>query len=270
MKSLTIWHKLSLLLTGKLPNREALDALLHHAEKQKFLDAETLHTIEGALHVSEMRVGNIMIPRSQMVAIDRRKSLQEFLPELIESHHSRFPVYDGEPDEIEGVLLAKDLLPFLLDRDRVFNINHLIRPPLFVPEGKRLDTLLATFRSSKNHMAIVVDEYGSVSGLVTIEDILEQIVGEIEDEHDIGEKDYIKQHDPNHYTLKALLPLEDFNNRFPEKLKMPGVHTLGGFLSRHLGHVPQAKEKIVLGIYTFTVLHADPRRVHVMKLSIKP
>jgi magnesium and cobalt transporter len=265
-KSLPL-NKLRFLLTGHPHERDDVIALLRRAKNKDVFDEQALSMLEGVLQVSQMRVGDIMIPRSQMVVIEKQETMEEFLPKVIESHHSRFPVYNEELDNINGILLAKDLLPFLLDRKKIFDIRPLLRQTIFVPESKRLNTLLREFRANKNHMAIVVDEYGHVSGLITIEDVLEQIVGEIEDEHDIANEDAIKKHDEHTYIVKAILPMEEFNDYFSRKLDDEGCDTIGGLVLKHFGHVPEQKEKITIGSYTFTVLHADARRIHVLRVT---
>ena len=264
-----LWlRKLGFFIHGKPGTRRDLIQVLRRAEKEALLDMQALSMLEGVLQFSEMRVGDIMIPRTQMIAIEKKQSLETLLPLVIESHHSRFPVYDEDLDDIEGVLLAKDLLPYLLNRNASFTIETLLRPTIFIPESKRLNTLLREFRSSKNHMAIVIDEYGHVAGLITLENVLEQIVGEIDDEHDVKGEDCIKKHDAYHFTIKAITSVHEFNEYFEQSLSDEGCDTLGGLLLKQFGRVPSRKEKITLGPYNFTVMHADARRIHLLKLVL--
>ena len=207
--------RLSQTLLGEPRDQEQLIALLRDAEQRELFDAETLGMIEGALQVAELQVRHIMVPRPQMVVVEKHQSPEEFISTIIESGHSRFPVIGDNRDEVQGILLAKDLLNyFATGNGRRFDIRDSMRPAVFIPESKRLNVLLREFRASRNHMAIVVDEYGGVSGLVTIEDVLEQIVGEIDDEHDIEEEWSIRQADDRLYMVKALTPIEDFNEYF--------------------------------------------------------
>jgi len=224
--------------------------------------------IEGVLQVSEMQVRDIMIPRSQMVVVSREDDITEFLPLIIESGHSRFPVVGETRDKVVGILLAKDLLHEYAEGDASFDMRDVLRPAIFVPESKRLNVLLKEFRVSRNHMAIVVDEYGGVAGMVTIEDVLEQIVGEIEDEHDIGEAHSIFKHSDSNYTLKALTTIEDFNEYFETDFIDDEYDTIGGLMMRELGHLPKRGDTITKGKYTFKVLRADNRRVHVVRLTL--
>jgi magnesium and cobalt transporter len=264
-----LWlRKLSFLINGKPQTQRDLIQVLRRAKKDNLLDTQALSMLEGVLQVSEIRVSDLMIPRTQMIAIEKKQTLVELLPVVIESHHSRFPVYDEDLDDIEGVLLAKDLLTYLLDKNAAFEIRTLLRPTIFIPESKRLNTLLREFRSSKNHMAIVIDEYGHVAGLITLENVLEQIVGEIEDEHDIKGEDTIKTHDSHHFTIKAITSMHEFNEFFDQPLPDEGCDTIGGLVLKSFGHVPNRKEKITLGSYTFTVMHADARRIHLLKMVL--
>ena len=263
----TWFAKLSDVFLREPQDREQLIDLLRGAQSNDILDADALSMIEGALQVSEMQVRDIMLPRAQIITIDKNSSLETCLPIMIDSHHSRFPVIDAERDEVEGILLAKDLLPYILN-NKFLNLRSLLRPAIFIPESQRLDTLLKQFRSSRNHMAIVIDEYGHTAGLITIEDVLEQIVGEIEDEHDIDDENYVKQHDQCHYTVKALMPITEFNDYFSAQLDTNEFDTIGGLLMQHFGHVPQRDEEVVLDNYQFKILHADHRRIHVLQLVI--
>jgi magnesium and cobalt transporter len=211
-----------------------------------------------------------MIPRSQMVAIKASASPKEFLPMIIDTAHSRFPVLGDDPDEIIGIMLAKDLLPLALDPARMerFSIKDHLRRALVIPESKRLDSLLRDFRISRNHMAVVVNEYGGIAGLVTIEDVLEQIVGEIGDEHDIDEDDYlIKDHGDQEYTVKALTPVDEFNQHFGTSFSDEEFDTIGGLVLQHFGRLPARDESVSFGGLCFTVLSADGRTIRLLRVS---
>ena len=225
--------------------------------------------IEGALQVSEMQVRDIMIPRSQMVVVDEKLSVQEMLPIIIQSAHSRFPVIGESRDEVVGILLAKDLLRYLVESNTdEFSIRDILRPAYMSPESKRLNVLLNEFRKSSNHMAIIVDEYGGVSGLVTIEDVLEQIVGDISDEHDLEEDQYITYSEEKHYALvKGLTPVEDFNEFFEVALAEADFDTIGGLITKQFGRVPKSGEKTQYKSLMFEVVRADSRRLHLLKVS---
>lgn len=250
-------------------DREQLVTLLRDAQDRQLLDADALSMIEGVLQVQEMQVRDIMIPRSQMIVIEEDQSLEQLLPLVIESAHSRFPVIGETLDEVAGILLAKDLLKYALQgKAPPLNLRDIIRAPIFVPESKRLDPLLKEFRKSHNHMAVVVDEFGGVSGLVTIEDVLEQIVGEIEDEFDIEQEDFIKKHSEVEYIVKALTPIEDFNEYFHTNLESQEYDTISGLVSHAFGHLPKRGEQIKIGKYEFEVLQADSRRIGLLQLKI--
>lgn len=257
-------------LQGEIKNRDRLLDILREAESNNLIDTYALLMIEGVMQVSEMQVRDIMIPRSQMAMIDREKSLQEILKVAIDSAHSRFPVISDNKDEVIGVLLAKDLLPYALKPDSNFTIRDLLRPAVYIPESKRLNVLLNEFRSNRNHMAIVVDEYGGIAGLVTIEDVLEQIVGEIEDEHDIEEDIFIIEHENGNSIVKAITPISDFNEHFASTLKSDEFETIGGIILDGFGHVPKRGEEIILGGYLFRVLRASGRRVHLLEVQKQP
>lgn len=241
--------------------------LLRNAEQDKLLDADALSIIEGALQVSNMQVRDIMIPRSQLVTASARQSLSEIVDLVTEASHSRFPLVGDSTDNVMGILLAKDLLPLLANSSERFNIKDIIRPATFVPESKRLNILLREFRETRQHMAIVIDEYGSVSGAVTIEDVLEQIVGEIEDEHDVDDDSYIKQFDDNHHIVKALTPLDEFNEYFSTDYPEQEVSTVGGLVLQQFGHIPERNECIIIASQEFTVLNADSRQIKLLKVS---
>jgi len=253
--------RLSALLLREPEDREQLIELLHSAYERHLIDSDALSIIEGALAMSEMAVRDIMVPRAQMDMIDIDDPPETFIPFALELAHSRFPVFEGERDKVLGILLAKDLLRFYAEED--FDMREMLRPAVFVPESKRLNMLLRDFRANRNHMAVVVDEYGGVAGLVTIEDVLEQIVGDIDDEYDYDEdEDNIVEERPGHYRCKALTEIADFNEQLFADLPQDDVDTLGGLVVRALGRVPKRGEKVNVGGFEFEVLRADSRRVH--------
>lgn len=264
----TWFERLGQVLMGEPQDREQLVELLRDAEQRNLLNPDALSMIEGVLQVSEMQVRDIMIPRSQMITLERDAAFDGILPTVIESAHSRFPVIGENKDEVVGMLLAKDLLPYSNEeRRKRFNVRELLRPAVFVPESKRLDVLLKEFRSSRNHMAIVVDEYGGVAGLVTIEDVLEQIVGEIEDEHDFDDDMLILKLSETESTLKALTPIDTFNEYFGTNFSDEEFDTIGGLILNTLGHVPKRGETLTMNGLLFRVLRADRRRVHLLKVT---
>jgi magnesium and cobalt transporter len=249
-------------------NRHELLEMLREAHQNKLLDSEALTIVEGAIQVADLQVRDIMVPRSQMISIKAAQTPREFLPAIIESAHSRYPVIGETVDDVIGVLLAKDLLPLTLtDADLPFNIKDLLRPATFVPESKRLNVLLREFRANHNHMAVVIDEYGGVAGLVTIEDVLEQIVGDIEDEHDVEEDSYIKPLPSGDYLVKALTPLENFNETFESAFPDSEFDTVGGLVMSAFGHLPKRNEVAEIGDYRFRVLNADSRRLHLLRVT---
>jgi magnesium and cobalt transporter len=252
-------------------NNEQLVELLRSTQGNNLFDADALAMIEGVLQVDDMQVRDIMIPRSQVVMLDRDASPDVLLRTVVESGHSRFPVIGESRNEVVGILLAKDLLLYAYERtDNQLNIRDILRPAIFIPESKRLNVLLKEFRSSRNHMAMVVDEYGGVAGMVTIEDVLEQIVGEIEDEHDVEEEDIIRKHSEVHYTIKALTPVEDFNEVLKTDLPDDEFDTIGGLVVHQIGHLPKRGERVVMGNLLFKVLRADSRRIHMLQLTVLP
>ncbi len=249
--------------------REALIEILRNAENNNLLDTDALLMIEGALHVSETHVRDIMVPRVQMIIIDNKAKPEEILSSVVESGHSRFPVIGDTNDEIVGILLAKDLLNYYADPKKDFDIKDMMRPTVFVPESKRLNVLLREFRMSRNHMAIVIDEYNGVAGLVTIEDVIEEIVGEIEDEHDHGDNEVnINTHDNNRYTVKALTPISEFNNFFDSKVQDDEYDTVGGFVINTFGYLPKRGETTNFGKFNIKVLRSDKRRVNLLLFTI--
>ncbi len=255
--------RLSALLLREPEDREQLIELLHSAYERHLIDSDALSIIEGALAMSEMAVRDVMVPRAQMDMIDIEEAPETFIPFVLETAHSRFPVFEGERDKVLGILLAKDVLRYYTEDG--FDVREMLRPAVFVPESKRLNMLLRDFRANRNHMAIVVDEYGGVAGLVTIEDVLEQIVGDIDDEYDYDEdEDNIVEERPGHYRCKAQTEIADFNEMLLADLPLDDVDTLGGLVVRALGRVPKRGEKVNVGGFQFQVLRADSRRIHTL------
>lgn len=250
-------------------SRDEVVRMLRAAERSGLVNADALGMIEGAFAVADLQVRDIMIPRSGMVVIERGKTPEEFIATVIESGHSRFPVIGEHRDDVEGILLAKDLLGYFAHGrgERSFDLRDIMRPAAFVPESKRLNVLLREFRTSRNHMAVVVDEWGGVAGLVTIEDVLEQIVGKIDDEHDVEEEEgFVKQVKPGEFIVKALMPIEDFNRHFGEELDEEEFDTIGGIVVKAFGYLPERGEELALGGLRISVLRADPRRVHLFRV----
>ena len=250
--------------------REQLFDVLWRARKRDLLDEDALPMMQRIMQVSELQVEQVMVARAQMVTIDSSQTIEEILPTIIDSAHSRFPVIDGDRDQILGILLAKDLLRYRSDReeDRL-SWEKLVRPAVFIPESKRLNVLLQEFRNSRNHMAIVVDEYGGVVGLVTIEDVLEQIVGEIEDETDIDEESkMVMRRDESDWVIKAELPISSFNHLFGADLSDLDMDTVGGMVTDELGHVPKRGERVVLAGHEVEVLSADGRRARLLRVNV--
>ena len=261
-------ERLGQALQGELKDRDQLVEVLHEAQRNAVIDYDALTMIEGVIGVSEMQVRDIMIPRAQMVVVERDADLKVILQTVVESAHSRFPAVGENRDEVIGILLAKDLLPYFLDgEDSRFNLRDILRPAVFIPESKRLNVLLKEFRASRNHIAIVVDEYGGVAGMVTIEDVLEQIVGEIEDEHDVEEDAYIFEHRNEEYTVKAITPIEDFNDYFQTNFSDEEFDTIGGLVMNGFGHMPKRGEKLDLGDFHFKVLRASNRQINLLQVS---
>jgi magnesium and cobalt transporter len=252
-------------------SREELLTIIKDAANKKLVDQQALSIIEGALDVSEQQVREIMIPRSQMVVLKISDQPQDLLPKVIESGHSRFPVIGESVDDVKGILLAKDLLPLILNGQSNFTLENILRPANIIPESKRLNVLLREFRENRYHMALVIDEYGGISGLVTIEDILEEIVGDIEDETDEDAEDsYIRQVSERDYIVKALTPIEDFNEYFRSHFSEEEFDTIGGILMRSFGHLPQRNEITEVEGFLFRVLYSDNRQVHLLRLTTPP
>lgn len=250
-------------------SREELLDIIKDAANNQLLDQEALSIIEGAMDVSSLQAREIMVPRSQIVAVRIDDTPQEFLPKIIESGHSRFPVIGESADDIRGILLAKDLLRLLLDNHQDFNLENILRPANIIPESKRVNVLLREFREKRYHMALVIDEYGGISGLLTIEDILEEIVGDIEDETDEEvSDDFIKRVGETDYIVKALTPIEEFNEYFGSGLSEDDFDTIGGILMQEFGHLPKRNEVATIDNFQFRVLYADNRQIHLLRLTV--
>jgi magnesium and cobalt transporter len=250
-------------------NREDISRFFVFAREHNLLDEDEFNIIQGAMEVTDIQVREVMIPRSKIIVIKASSTPEDFLPAVIKSGHSRFPVMGEDNDDVLGILHAKDLLPLILKNDpNNFDISRYIRPVHKVPESKRLNKLLNDFRTTHNHMALVIDEYGGISGLITIEDVLEEIVGEIEDEFDVEEDDSIKKLSNTDYLIKGHTTIEDFNNTFSCELDESEFDTIAGFVAQEFGHLPQRNESIDINNFTFKVLHADKRRIHLLRLLI--
>lgn len=253
--------------SGDPQNLEQLIDLLRNFHQHNVIGSDELFMIEGVLQVSDMQVRDIMIPRGKMIVVENSMKLAEIIEIITDSGHSRFPVIDDDKDDVVGVLLAKDLLQLSADTDEQFDIKDYIRPATFIPESKRLSILLKEFRANRSHMAMIVDEYGGVSGLVTIEDVLEQIVGKIDDEHDEEDDEVdIRQHGSNRFSVRALTSLDDFNNYFHTQFENEDVETIGGYLLSQIGHLPARGDSFELDHFTFRVLSADSRQVHLYQV----
>ncbi len=264
----TWFEKLCHFLSREPHNQSQLIEMLRHAQQHQLIDRDALQMIEGVIGVSDKKVRDIMIPRTKMVAIDADASPKSVLPLLIESQHSRFPVIADNSDKVIGIILAKDFLQFITDSsENSKHIRDLIRPAIFIPESKKLDVLLKEFRMNRNHMAIVIDEYGSVSGLVTIEDVLEEIVGDIEDEYDVEEEAPIKQIENNLYLVNALTSVSDFNAYFNCQLNENDVDTIGGMILQKLGYLPKRNEKITIDDFEITVIKASKRGIQLLQFK---
>jgi magnesium and cobalt transporter len=263
----SLLERLSHLLLREPEDREQLVTLLHGAYENSLMDADSLAMIEGVLQVSEMQVRDIMIPRSQMDVIDISDPPETFIPHVIETAHSRFPVIEDDKNDVIGILLAKDLLRYYAGED--FEVRDMLRPAVFIPESKRLNILLKEFRSNRNHIAIVVDEYGGVAGMVTIEDVLEQIVGDIEDEYDYDEdEDNIIQNADGQYRVKALTEIADFNEAIGTDLSDEEFSTIGGLVVHQFGRLPKRDDEITFSGLRFRVLRADSRRLHTVMVEV--
>lgn len=249
-------------------SRHELLEFLRQAASRLKLDQDAMRIIEGAMQISDQQVREVLIPRSQVAAIAVDQPIEEYLSLISETGHSRYPVIGENLDEVKGLLLAKDLLPLIsrsAEEREDFRLEEVLRPAMFIPESKRLNSLLKEFRDTHNHMAVVVDEYGGTAGIVTIEDILEQIVGDIEDEHDTEEEDDIRDLGEGRYAIRALTPIEDFNERFGTRFSDEEFDTLGGLVMQRFGHLPGRGEHTELGGWRFTVLNADNRRIRLLE-----
>ena len=260
-------EKIALLFSSEPRNRGDLEDVLAVAAENEVIDEDARSIMEGAMQVSDMQARDIMIPRAQMMVIKAESTLEEILPQIIRTAHSRYPVIGDSPDDVLGILLAKDLLPQILSQDNVdFTIEDLLRPTMVVPESKRLNVLLREFRENRNHMAIVIYEYGGVAGLVTIEDVLEEIVGEIEDETDAEADRFIRMISNEDFFVKALTPIEEFNAYFNCSFSDEEFDTIGGLVIQALGHMPTRNEVATIDQFEFKVINADQRKIHSLRM----
>jgi magnesium and cobalt transporter len=262
--------RISSAFSGEPSSRDDLLVLLRDAQSNGLIAADTLRMMEGAISVADLTVGDVMISRSQIVSLPVDGNFLDLMRQVVESGHSRFPVHGENRDEIMGILLAKDLLRGVVADNGPGTVRELLRPAVLIPESKKLDLLLKEFRLSRNHMAIVVDEYGGVAGLVTIEDVLEQIVGEIDDEHDEAEDGaaLIAAQADGQYVVDALTPIDDFNERFGADFPDDEYDTVGGLVTAAIGHLPETDEELTLGRFAFRVARADSRRVHAFHVGV--
>ena len=260
--------KIAQVFSDEPTDTKSLLELLRNAEQDQLLDADALTIIEGALQVSSLQVRDIMIPRPQVVNVPANLSPNEIIHLVTKASHSRFPVTGDTVDDVKGILLAKDLLPLILNSQiEELDIKNIVRPATFVPENKRLNIMLKEFRETRQHMAIVIDEYGSVSGVVTIEDVLEQIVGEIEDEYDVDDEVYIKKFDDENHIVKAITPMDEFNEYFGTEFTDQEFTTVGGLVLKQIGHIPERGETINVGPFLITVLNSDSRQIKLIKVT---
>jgi magnesium and cobalt transporter len=260
-------ERIGQLFSAEPRTRGDLEDVLTVAAENEVIDEDARSIMEGAMQVSDMQARDIMIPRAQMVLIKADASLEEILPQITRSAHSRYPVIGDSPDDILGILLAKDLLPLLMSEDPAsFKLETVLRPTVVVPESKRLNVLLREFRENRNHMAIVIDEYGGVAGLITIEDVLEEIVGDIEDETDVESDRFIRKISDHDFFIKALTPIEEFNEYFGTEFSDGEFDTIGGLVIQALGHMPARNETAVVGEYEFQVINADQRKIHSLRM----
>lgn len=260
-------EKIGHLFSAEPRNRRDLEDVLEVAAENEVIDNDARSIMEGAMQVSDMQARDIIVPRAQMIVVKADATLEELLPQIIAAAHSRYPVIEDSPDEILGILLAKDLLPQILNPEREkFSIKDLLRPTMVVPESKRLNVLLREFREKRNHMAIVIDEYGGVAGLVTIEDVLEEIVGEIEDETDAQTDRHIRQLGTDDYLVKALSPIDEFNDYFDCKFSDEEFDTVGGLVIHAFGHMPARNEITNIDDFEFKIINADQRKILSMRV----
>jgi magnesium and cobalt transporter len=268
----SLFERLTALISPEPENRAELLEILHDAYERNLIDADALSMIEGVFQVSDLSARDIMVPRPQMDVIDLNKPIEEWMPLVLETAHSRFPAIDGDRDKLVGILLAKDLLRYYAEES--FDVRDMLRPAVFIPESKRLNVLLRDFRANRNHMAVVVDEYGGVAGLITIEDVLEQIVGDIEDEYDYDEEEDnilpVKDGRRPRWRVKALTEVEQFNETLGVEFSDEDVDTVGGLVANHLGRVPRKGDVFDMKNMRFEVLRADARQVHVLLVEKLP
>lgn len=260
--------KLANMFTDEPQNRTDLVEVLTEAHHNKLLDIDALNMMKGALKVSELQVRQVMVPRAQMVVIPKTAALETILPIIVESGHSRFPVVGEDKDELEGILLAKDILKSFVKEEEHFDLGQFIRPAVVIPESKQVNILLNEFRTSRNHMAIIIDEYGGVAGLITIEDILEEIVGEIDDEYDDHEDPYVLKVKEGLYRINALTTIADFNEQFAYHFDDSEYDTLGGLVAAYAGRLPETGELIQVEELLFKVSKADKRRVEFLEVEL--
>jgi magnesium and cobalt transporter len=264
-KFASLIKKITKIFKSDPDTKEQLITLLRSSHNKAIINDETLSMIEGAFLFAQMQVRDIMLPKNQMICLDKNMGIDEIIQIVTDSGHSRFPVIAETNDSIMGVLHAKDLLIFQKDKTKDFDLIDLVRETNIVPESKKLDLLLHDFRTNRNHMAIVVDEYGIVSGFVTLEDLIEQIIGEIVDEFDIDEESYIKTHLNDHYIIKAHTPIEDFNAHMHAHFKNEEYETIGGIVLAHLGYLPKRGETTIIDDFEFKIVHADSRRINLLE-----
>ncbi|OGV45013.1 MAG: magnesium/cobalt efflux protein [Legionellales bacterium RIFCSPHIGHO2_12_FULL_42_9] len=252
------------ILQGEPKNKKDLIDLLRDAHDRALIDSETLGMVESVIQLAQLRVRDVMLPKNQMTSVSQDDTLEQVIATVTSSGHSRFPVVGDNPNELTGILHAKDLLRYRMEDAPSFNLHDIIRAATFVPESKRLDLLLREFRSTRNHMALVVDEYGSTSGFITIEDIIEQIIGDIEDEFDIDDETYIKAHGDNHYIVKGHTPISEFNEQLQANFSDQNYDTIGGIVMAQLGYLPECGEVMTIEPFEFKIINADARRIKLM------
>jgi len=258
-------------LAAGVKDRAQLVEMLAESQQRGVLDAEAFAMLEGALAMSDLQVRDIMIPRTQMVCLRREDSIARILPAVVESRHSRFPVLDGERDDVAGILLAKDLLRLFAEATPTrFDMREYLRPAVFVPESKRLNVLLREFRDSRNHMAIVVDEYSGIAGLITIEDVIEQIVGDIDDEFDVEDDQNIRREAERQFSVRGSTRIDEFNHFFSAELPEEEFDTVAGLVMKQLGRMPRRGETVMLGAFEFRVMRTDRRRIDSLRVTIPP
>lgn len=263
--SISWFSSIKKFFTSKPQNNEELISLLRQTQLQTLIDAETLTMIEGVILYSQMKARDVMLPKNQITFISQDLELHEIIKIVTDSGHSRFPVTGDNASEIIGILHAKDLLRFQMQEESSFDLHDLIRQATFIPEGKKLNLLLSDFRRNRNHMAIVVDEYGATSGFITLEDIIEQIIGDIEDEFDIDEESYIKTHGAGHYIIKAHTPIEEVNTQLHTNFSDEQYDTIGGIVMANFGHLPKRGDVMTINHFEFKIINADARRIKLLE-----